>query len=245
VTIGAIDWVRIFIRSFFLQGLWTDQRGQNLGCVFSLWPVFSRLHKTPESRARVACDHTQFFSTHPYTAGIILGMMAGLEVDHSEHGRPTRQDILTARKVMSGPLAAMGEAFFWSTWRPLCLVGACAVVLVRPTAVLLLPLLFLGAYNLFHLVARGRGLSLGYRWRSEIVSQLSTFQVQRWLVGGAALGILGVCGVVGAAWRVRLMPLWSVGAALGFLLLLRKGISPLGCFLLGGAVALSWGEMGL
>ncbi|MBK8575838.1 MAG: PTS system mannose/fructose/sorbose family transporter subunit IID [Elusimicrobia bacterium] len=45
------DLVRIFFRSFLIQGLWTVQRAQNLGYLYSLWPVFRRLYPKREDRA--------------------------------------------------------------------------------------------------------------------------------------------------------------------------------------------------
>jgi hypothetical protein len=54
VKLNRRDLVRIFFRSFMIQGLWTVQRAQNLGYIYSLWPVFRRLHPRREERARAA-----------------------------------------------------------------------------------------------------------------------------------------------------------------------------------------------
>lgn len=224
------DWVRVYFRSFFLQGLWTDQRGQSLGCVFTLWPVLTRFYPEAEKRARPACEHAEFFSTHPYTAGVVLGMVAGMEADHATRGKPTREEILSARKVMAGPLAAMGEAFFWSTWRPFCLVAAVGAALLLPVG-RGLPLLFFVLYNGFHLYARAKGLSLGFRSRADIVSHLSGFRFQRWLQGGAWVGALSVVGALVLAVSTGGVPQGSVAVALGSVILFRKGVSPLMCLL--------------
>jgi len=123
VKLARRDLVRIFFRSFMIQGLWTVQRAQNLGYIYSLWPVFRRFHPKREDRARAVHAHAGYFSTHPYTAGVLLGVVAGLEEDRAEGRGPSMENILDARSAMSGPLAALGETFFWGTWLPFSFRG--------------------------------------------------------------------------------------------------------------------------
>lgn len=202
------DLVRIFFRSFMIQGLWTVQRAQNLGYIYSLWPVFRRLHPRREERARAARAHAGFFSTHPYTAGVLLGVVAGLEEDRSEgfgpegHGTvghvPSVENILAARSAMSGPLAALGETFFWGTWLPFSLGATLVLGMIGPSWTLGSPILFLVLFNAPHLAARAMGLWWGYRWKSQVVSQLAPLRIQSLLpllaVFGMALVLIRVGG---------------------------------------------------
>ena len=119
------DLGQIFMRSFLFQSMWSFQRMQNVGWLFSLWPVFRRLYPDPAERARAAQAHADYFNTHPYTADIILGVAAGLE-ERLASGQTTmpREAVVAAKKTMAGPLSALGETVFWATLRPLLLVAA-------------------------------------------------------------------------------------------------------------------------
>lgn len=217
------DLVRIFFRSFLIQGLWTVQRAQNLGYVYSLWPVFRRLHPKRDDRARAARAHTGYFSSHPYTVGVLLGVVAGLEEDRSTNQGPSLETVLAARSAMSGPLAALGETFFWGTWLPFSLVATLALGTFGPHWRLGSALLFLGIFNIPHLVAKGRGLWLGYRWKLDVVSHLAAFRVQ------SLLPLLAVIGMGLVLVRVE-------GVSLA------KGTSALGSFLW---VGVFWGMLRL
>ena len=119
------DLSQIFMRSFLFQSMWSFQRMQNVGWLFSLWPVFRRLYADPVERAKAAQSHADYFNTHPYTADIILGVVAGME-ERLAAGETAldRGAILAAKKTMAGPLSAIGETVFWATMRPLLLVVA-------------------------------------------------------------------------------------------------------------------------
>lgn len=198
MTLNRRDLARIFFRSFLMQGLWTVQRGQNLGYIYSLWPVFRRLHPRREDRAVAARAHAGFFSTHPYTSGVLLGVVAGLEEDRSEGRGPSVENILAARSAMSGPLAALGETFFWGTWLPFSLVATLALGMLGPAWFMGSPLLFLAFFNAPHLASRAVGLWWGYRWKSQVASHLAPLKIQTILpflaVIGMGLALLRVGG---------------------------------------------------
>lgn len=239
------DLVRIFFRSFLIQGLWTTQRAQNLGYLYSVWPAFRRFYPRREDRAVVARAHAGYFSTHPYTAGVLIGVVVGLEEDRSLGQGPSSEVILSARSAMSGPLAALGEGFFWGTWLPFCLAVALVAGTFRPSCVNGAPILFLLLFNLPHVVVRGAGLWLGYRWKTEVVRHLASVRVQVLLPLVAALGM----GLV--LLRGGLVPLRGFSTVQSFLWVglfwgtLKLGVRPsiLAMGVAGAAVAYSWGKV--
>jgi mannose/fructose/N-acetylgalactosamine-specific phosphotransferase system component IID len=237
VKLNRRDLVRIFFRSFMIQGLWTVQRAQNLGYIYSLWPVFRRLHPRREDRARAARAHAGYFSTHPYTAGVLLGVVAGLEEDRSEAHGISVENVLAARAAMSGPLAALGETFFWGTWLPFSLVSTLVLGTLGPAWTLASPILFLVLFNSPHLAVRAMGLWWGYRWKSQVVSQLAPLRIQ------SLLPLLAVAGMVLVFVRVGGGPLNGMTGPAAFLWVgffwgvLRLGVRP--SFLALGAVGAS------
>ncbi len=231
VKLNRRDLVRIFFRSFVIQSLWTVQRGQNLGYIYSLWPVFRRLYPRREDRAQATRAHAGFFSTHPYTAGVLLGVVAGLEEERSEVGGaggrgPSVENILAARSAMSGPLAALGETFFWGTWLPFSLVATLVLGMLGPQWAMGAPLLFLLLFNVPHLASRAVGLWWGYRWKSQVVSHLAPLKIQ------SILPLLAVIGMGLVLVRVGGSPFKGMTGPLSFLWvgffwgILRLGVRP-------------------
>jgi mannose/fructose/N-acetylgalactosamine-specific phosphotransferase system component IID len=226
VKLNRRDLVRIFFRSFVIQGLWTVQRAQNLGYVYSLWPVFRRLHPKRDDRAHAARAHAGYFSTHPYTAGVLLGVVAGMEEDRSEGHGPSTETVLAARSAMSGPLAALGEIFFWGTWLPFSLVATLCLGMAGPGWVLGSSVVYLVLFNVPHLFVRAMGLWWGYRWKSEVVAHLAPLRIQSFLPGVAVLGIGLVLFWIGS------VPLNGIPGPAGFLWViffwgvLRLGVRP-------------------
>jgi mannose PTS system EIID component len=217
----------ILVRSFFLQAQWNFQRMQNLGWLFSLWPALRRLYPSSDARARVASEHMEYFNSHPYLTNIILGTVAGLEEDHAL-GRPVRRDqILAAKKFMSGPLAALGDTVFWATARPLFGLLALALGMTfRPDSAAFVPVLFLIFHNVLHLVVRGGGLWAGYRLKAQVVSFLIRLNLQGIVRAATFLGVgLGVGLMAVLAWGFGPRWVWCVPFVMVSFLLLRFGVS--------------------
>jgi PTS system mannose-specific IID component len=182
--------VRLFLRSFLFQSLWSFQRMQNVGWLFSLWPVFRRLYADPAERARAAQAHADYFNTHPYTADIILGVVAAMEERCARDASFDRGAILAAKKVMSGPLSALGETVFWATLRPLLLVVAVTAGALSPrSGWIWAPALYLLFFNAIHVGVKAGGLAAGYKRGLDVAVFLSQWPLQRWSVQAAWLGL--------------------------------------------------------
>ncbi len=219
------DLWEIFFRSFFLQTTWSFQRMQNLGWLFSFWPVLRRLQPDPAKRSRDALEHLEYFNTHPYLASLVLGVAAGLEEERANGGRVNPDQIRVAKSFMSGPLAALGDTFFWATLRPLlgvaALVAGWIFAFERWWAV---PALFLGFYNVLHLLVRGGGVIVGYRLKAQVGTFLMRFNLHRVVQAAYGLG-LGL----------------ALGALLALLLSFDKGRWPAVLVAAGSFAAARWG----
>jgi PTS system mannose-specific IID component len=76
-----------------------------------------------------------------------------------------------------GPLAALGDGFFWLSLRPAA--GALCAALY-PWLGVWSAVLFLVLYNAVHFTARARFFVLGYRSGDGLVRSLSRAQIPRW-----------------------------------------------------------------
>lgn len=135
---------------------------QSLGFVFALAPVLQKLYTSPEERVRSFLRHLKFFNTHPYFASFILGAVAQMEEKHAQTGRPSEEEIVSFKTMVSGPYAAIGDTFFWGALKPFGAALGLAFIFLGGPMAFLGPLVFFMVYNLFHLQIRVMGVVWGY-----------------------------------------------------------------------------------
>jgi len=160
---------KIFLRSFLLQAVWSYERMQSLGFLYAIFPKLKELYKDDANELRKSCQrHTGYFNTHPYMAPFILGTAARQEEKIKENQPDAVANLNRFKLQMAGPLAAIGDKIFWSTWRPL--IGLLGVFLVfagvRPYW--LIPVIFIAVYNVPIVWHRWKVLYRAYRDKSML-----------------------------------------------------------------------------
>jgi mannose PTS system EIID component len=155
--------LRVFLRSLLLQASWNPKGMQNLGLVYALYPALEVLYPDPEKRREAVQRHLTFFNTHPYVAAAIVGGVLYHE-ERIAAGEEDPRRVTEFKGALMGPLAALGDGFFWLSLRPAA--GALCAALV-PWLGAWAAVLFLVLYNVVHFTLRGRlfrmGLQLGDR----------------------------------------------------------------------------------
>ena len=189
--VGAAVLLQVLWRSFFFLAAANYQRMQNVGFGYAMLPALERLHTGEALRAATA-RHLEFFNSHPYMAGLILGASVRIEEDIAR-GDCLPERVQRFKTQMMGPLAAIGDSFFWTSLRPLGAMLAIAGVL---NGWLWAPLAFIGLYNVCHLTLRAYGLFAGYRQAENVVSLVHRWRLVRladWahVATGALVGIAG------------------------------------------------------
>ena len=253
------------LRSFSLQAAWNLRGMQHLGFLHALRPALARIWGK-DGAARMAAEQRQctYFNTHPYFAPLLVGVAARLEEEHAAGSVSDAKHIRLLVNRMSGPFAAVGDAFFWETIRPCLAFAGVWIVLAAlpadPRLAMLGPALFLLAFNGFTLPFRFWGVGAGYRHGVKIIERIQRLRLQETmrrlrLVALAGLGFFLGHFLVRADERPTLVDAgtpaaaWTVASAFlfaGLLLLIRGKASPTrllyGLFLLGlgAAEALRW-----
>jgi PTS system mannose-specific IID component len=185
---------RVFLRSFFLQASWNPQGMQNLGLAYALFPALEALYADREKQLEALRRHLTFFNTHPYVAAAIVGGV----VFHEEkiaRGEESPERVVAFKAALMGPLAALGDGFFWLSLKPA--VGALCAALV-PLLHAWAALLFLVLYNGVHLTLRGRLFLLGLRKGDLLVEEVARAKLP---VRGAKLRAIAAASAGGlTAW---------------------------------------------
>ncbi len=184
---------RVFWRCLFLQAAWNRRGMQNLGFAYAIEPALRTLHPDPARREDALARHLQFFNCHPYMAAAILGGAIHHEEKVAAGAEPPSQPLLY-KQTLQGPLAALGDGFFWTALRPFfgSVAALGALLLGWPAIVATLVV-----YNVIHLVLRIRLFRAGYAKGDAVVADIARLGLpvaaDRLRATGAAL-----CGVAAA-----------------------------------------------
>jgi PTS system mannose-specific IID component len=190
--------VRVFWRALFLQAAWNRRGMQNLGFAYAIDPALRALYPDPARREEALRRHLGFFNCHPYMAAAIMGGA----IHHEERvaaGVEPGQGPLAYKQTLQGPLAAVGDGFFWTALRPffgaLAAVGALLLGGFAVVAALVL-------YNTIHLALRIGLFRAGYREGDALIPVIARLSLpvvaDRLRAAGAALS-----GVAAAVFLLR------------------------------------------
>jgi len=210
---NSILW-QIFWRSLFIQCVLNFDKMQNTGFATAMLPVIKRLFPDVEEQKKALLRNFEHFNTQPYMANLIIGLIAAKEEKFASSqdgkildrhiGLPLLEDISHLKEITARSLAALGDTFFWGTWRPfISLVG---IVIVASGIILKLTWLigagiavFLIVYNLIPVIVRWYGLRLGYEKQEGIIEVILRVKpvIGRiiWWIQAISLTILACFGV--------------------------------------------------
>ncbi|MGV3621144.1 MAG: PTS system mannose/fructose/sorbose family transporter subunit IID [Archangium sp.] len=242
--------VRIAFRSLFIQAGFSPEAMQTLGLLYALAPAWPHLYADEAARNAAVRRHLTPFNTHPYAAAALVGGILFYELRLARHQGPA-EDIARFKTTLMGPLAALGDGFFWLSLRPA--TGAIGVALI-PLMGVWAPLAFIIAYNAVHFAARGWLFVAGYRHGSGVVARLKELKVPTWSnrlrsVAAAAAAGMGVWVALRfGALSGSDSALYVSGASFGLgvigVLLVERNVSPLavlyGTAALAGLAGIFW-----
>ncbi len=232
MTLSWLTRWRCFWRSLFLQAGFSSEGLQSLGLVYALSPALAELYPDDAARKAAFKRHLSPFNTHPYVAAAIVGGILFHEQRIAGGDEPP-EAVERFKAQLMGPLAALGDGFFWLSLRPA--VGAVAASLV-PVVGGWSVVFFVVAYNLVHLVSRWRLFRLGVQLGEAVVPRLATWRVPAWgrrlrvlsagVAGGTASWLAMHFGVQAGGWLELELGLGSVLVGVLTVFLLSRRVSP-------------------
>ncbi len=171
--------LKMFLRSFFIQAGWNYERFQNLGFAFCLQPALERFYPDKEKYTAALLRHLQIINTQPYMASFVLGNVARIEETAAAAPDPAAalKNMPGVKQALATSFASIGDRIFWGRLKPMtaqiCLLvwsaggflGWLFTGLETPAPVWLLlagPLAGIVFYSAFAVYWRWRGLKTGY-----------------------------------------------------------------------------------
>ncbi|MFN0064144.1 MAG: PTS system mannose/fructose/sorbose family transporter subunit IID [Myxococcaceae bacterium] len=249
MTLSAWTKCRVFGRSLFLQASWNPQGMQNLGLAYAVFPALRELYPEPDAQKAAVRRHLSFFNTHPYVAAAIVGGVLHHE-EHIARGEESSERVVAFKDALMGPLAALGDGFFWRSLRPA--VGAFCAATV-PFFGAWAALLYLVLYNAVHFSLRGKLYVLGLEQGDKLIESLARAKLPtrgarlRWVAaisaGGLATWFAVSVGAEVADWaRVGVLSACLGVCALAFIALVKR-VSPSVVLYVSAFLAIAVGAM--
>lgn len=236
--ISRVAMLKVFLNSFFIQSAWSFEKMQGLGFAAAIAPAIKDIYKDTDSVSSAIKRHMVFYNAHPYMASPILGAVIRME-EEVRDGKRAAEEVVFFKQSLMGPYGAIGDTFFWGAVRPLAsVVGVLSAFIWGLWA----PVVFLAAYNIFHIWMRWSGLHNGYRLGEDVVEYIKSLKLpERALnIRAIASGLLGILVAAlifrlsatgmfgmhpGKTVQLFLAAIFMAAAVMFLSILLRKGIS--------------------
>jgi len=231
----ASDLSGFFLRSLFISASLNFTRMQNLGFAYALLPLARFRENEKQRQVAFLLRHLDYFNTHPYLAGAVLGAVIRIEEDERTDDAAKGTDVTRLKKSLMGPYAAIGDNFFSGSLRPLAAIVA---AIMAWGGFIWAPLIFLLIFTPLQFWIRVRGFMEGYRrdWQGFIYIQSWDLPRFAGYLRRVSLALLAVATVIAGEGIYRFTaqnwPRPGLAVALLAAVLLsyyavRRGLSPL------------------
>ena len=195
-AINARDLRRVFWRSFQMEFSWNYERQMNLAFVYALIPVLKKLYPQKAALAAALKRHLVFFNTTPHIVTLLLGITTAMEEKNSQQQEMDGTAIDNVKASLMGPLAGLGDSFFWGTLR-LIATGIGTSLALQGN--ILGPILFLLVFNVPHILVRWLFTRWGYVLGTGVLHRVQKSGMMESLTYGAAIIGLMVVGAMAAS----------------------------------------------
>ncbi len=87
------------------------------------------------------------------------------------------------KSVLAGPVAAIGDSFFWGTWRPFVSFIAILLIILSMNMfsvnfLLIAPIIFIVLYNVVHIAFRYWSLIVSFRLNDKMIKIVSKLEIK-------------------------------------------------------------------
>lgn len=191
-TITKKDLNKVFWRSLTMEYSWNYERQAHMGFCYSIIPILKKIY-TGKDLSKALQRHMEFFNTTPHISTLILGITAAMEEENSKNEAFDTASINGIKASLMGPLAGVGDSFFWGTLR---LIATGIGTLLALKGNVLGPILFLLIFNVPHMVLRYLANSWGYKVGTDLLTKLEKSGAMDTLTYGATIVGLMVIGAM-------------------------------------------------
>ena len=111
---------KVFNRHYQLLGCFNYERQMSTGYAWTMMPALKELYKdNPEEMKSAVKRHLEFYNCATTPSPFIIGISCAMEEQNAsaEPGEYDPSSITSVKAALMGPLAGIGDSFFWGTFR--------------------------------------------------------------------------------------------------------------------------------
>lgn len=111
---------KVFNRHYQLLGCFNYERQMSTGYAWTMMPALRELYKdNPEEMKAAVKRHLEFYNCATTPSPFIIGISCAMEEQNAsaEPGEYDPSSITSVKAALMGPLAGIGDSFFWGTFR--------------------------------------------------------------------------------------------------------------------------------
>ncbi len=165
------DLMPVFWRSYQALGCYSYDKQQGIPYLRAMVPVLQKLYPDQDKYREALRRHNTMFNTTCAFVPFCLGISCAMEEEYAndETGTMDPESIGAVKIALMGPLAGIGDSFFWGTFRLIaCGVGAPMAAEGNILGVILYLILNLVPSTL----TRWYGFNLGYKGGRQFLSRI-------------------------------------------------------------------------
>lgn len=183
---------QVFWRSFTLEASFNYERFHGIGYCYSMIPVLKKLYTNHDDMVEALKRHLVFFNTSPQLVTIVMGVSAAMEEEYSQTHAFDAETINSLKAALMGPLAGIGDSFWWGIVRTIAAGIACQFAL---TGNLIAPFIFIVLFNVPHILIRYFGMKYSFKFGRAFIAKIAKDNLLQRI--SMCAGIMGLM-VIGA-----------------------------------------------
>lgn len=182
-----------FWRSLTLDSSWNYERMQNLAFAYMMCPIIRHFYKSKEDRAAALKRHMEFMSVTPHISTILVGIAGAMEEENSKSKDFDASSINAVKSSLMGPLAGIGDSFFWGTLK---VIAAGVAISLASQGNIMGPILFLLIINVPHFILRYLSLKWGFKYGSKFFGDVAnTKKIEKLTTAASIMGLMVIGGM--------------------------------------------------
>lgn len=161
----------VYNRHYQLLGCFNYERQMSTGYAWTMMPALRELYKDdPDEMQKAVKRHLEFFNCATTPSPFIVGISCAMEEQNASEEDYDTSSITAVKTALMGPLAGIGDSFFWGTFR---VIGAGIGAPLAVAGNFLGPILYFLINFIPSEIVRRLGFRIGYEGGSTFLTRIS------------------------------------------------------------------------
>lgn len=208
------DLMSVYLRHYQLLGCFNYERQMSTGYGWTMTPAIKKLYGDDEDKLKEGFQrHLEFFNCATTTSPFIIGISCAMEEQYAnaEEGEFEVSSINAVKAALMGPLAGIGDSFFWGTFRVIG-VGIGAPLAIQGN--LLGPLLYFLINVVPSELIRWFGFRIGYKGGNDFLDRISADgTLQKMTEAAKVLGLVVIGAMIASMVKVDITAIINLNGA--------------------------------